>query len=153
MQRMVTLLSECAFFEGLSAEQMRALAEGVSVVRYEPGEPLIRAGERADAFYVLRHGKVGIEIDVPGRGAVEVQTIGEDEALGWSWLFPPYHWRFDARALEPVRALRFDAPVLRAKLEADHELGYAMLTRLAKMMAQRLQAARLQLLDVHGLLT
>jgi CRP-like cAMP-binding protein len=153
MQRMETQLSECAFFNGLHTEQLSILAGCASIVRFDPGELILRAGERAEAFYVLRHGKVGIEIDVPGRGIMDVQMLGEGEGLGWSWFFPPYHWQFDARALEPVRALMFDATALRAALESDHELGYAVLARLAQMMGERLQAARLQLLDVHGLLT
>ena len=153
MQRLETVLGEYAFFRGLTPEQLHLLAEGATTARYDRDEFIFRAGEVAEHFYVIRHGKVGIEIDAPGRGVVSIQTIGEGEALGWSWLFAPYHWHFDARALEAVRAVMLDAKYLRARFEADHDLGYEMMKRFAQVIAQRLQAARIQLLDVYGILT
>ena len=70
--------------------------------------------------------------------------------LGWSWLFPPYQWHFDARALELTRTTALDGQCLRIKCEEDHELGYRLGQRFAHVMMQRLQATRLQLLDVYG---
>ena len=72
------------------------------------------------------------------------------DILGWSWLFPPYRTMFDARALGVVRTLAFDAACLRGKCEQDHTLGYELLGRFAPVMLGRLQATRLQLMDVYG---
>jgi CRP-like cAMP-binding protein len=89
---------------------------------------------------------------IPGQGRITIETIASGDVLGWSWLFPPYRWHFDAQALELTRAIAFDGACLRAKCDDDHDLGYA-LQRFARIMMQRLQATRLQLLDVYGVRT
>jgi CRP-like cAMP-binding protein len=77
-------------------------------------------------------------------------TLGEGEILGWSWLLPPYQWKLHAHALEPTRAIALDGKCLRAKCEQNHDLGYEILKRFAQIMEQRLEATRLQLLDVYA---
>jgi CRP/FNR family transcriptional regulator, cyclic AMP receptor protein len=79
-----------------------------------------------------------------------IQTLGVGEVLGWSWLFPPYRWLFDARTIELTRAIALDGKCLRAKCDEDHHLGYEMVKRFAQVIIERLQASRLQLLDVYG---
>jgi CRP/FNR family transcriptional regulator, cyclic AMP receptor protein len=63
----------------------------------------------------------------------------------------PYQWHFGARALELTRAIAFDGACLRLKAEADHDLGYELLKRFSQTIIERLQATRLQLLDVYGI--
>ena len=91
-----------------------------------------------------------MELSAPGRGTVTFQTVGAGEILGVSWLIPPYRWTYDARAIELTRAIGIDAACLRGKCEADHDLGYEMMKRFMPVLIQRLQATRLQILDVYG---
>lgn len=119
-------------------------------VRFDAGQFILREGEEANNFYIIRHGKVSLEIFTQDRGPITIQTIGEGEVLGWSWLIPPYHWHYDARALELTRAIALDGKCLRAKCEQDHDLGYELLKRFAYIITQRLEATRLQLLDIYG---
>jgi hypothetical protein len=93
---------------------------------------------------------VALEVTAPGRAPLVVQTLGAGEILGWSWLVPPHHWLFDAVALEQTRAIALDGRCLRGKCEADHDLGYELLKRFALIMEERLEATRLQLLDLYG---
>lgn len=118
--------------------------------RFPAGTFLCREGEAANQFYLIRHGKAALQIRLPERGQLTIETIEPGEVVGWSWLFPPYRWHFDVQALDLTRALVFDGPCLRAKCEADHDLGYALMQRFAQLMMQRLQATRLQLLDLYG---
>jgi len=76
--------------------------------------------------------------------------LAEGEILGVSWVIPPYRWTYDARALDLLRAIAIDAACLRQKREADHDLGYEMMKRFLPILVQRLQATRLQILDVYG---
>jgi len=145
-----SLLGEHPFFKGLKAESLKLIAGCGSNVRINAGQYLCRAGEEADRFYAIRHGKVALEVDAPPRGAVILQTVGEGELVGWSWLFPPYHWQFDARAVDLVRATSFDGACLRKKCDAEPALGYELMKRLANVVSKRLEATRLQLLDVYG---
>jgi CRP-like cAMP-binding protein len=150
MQRIDSLLAEVPLFEGLAADELELLAGCASNVRFRPGELLFREGEAADTFYVLRHGTAALETFVAPYGGVTIQTVEAGEVVGWSWLFEPYRWHLDARALTTVRATAFDAACLRQKCEDDPTLGYDLMKRFAQVMIERLQWTRLRLLDVYG---
>lgn len=150
METLERILAEHPFFAGLDARHIQLIVGCATNVRFDAGQFIFREGEEANEFYVIRHGKVALEVFVPGRGPVTIQTLGEGEILGWSWLIPPYHWHFNARAIELTRAIALDGKCLRAKCEDDHDLGYELLKRFAHIVEQRLEATRLQLLDVYG---
>jgi CRP/FNR family transcriptional regulator, cyclic AMP receptor protein len=114
------------------------------------GAHLFREGAPAERCFLLRDGAVALEVATPGRGAVVIETLHAGEVVGWSWLFPPHRWQFDGRAVEPTRAIALDGACLRAKCDADHELGYELMRRFAAVAVERLQATRLQLLDVYA---
>jgi len=144
------ILAAHPFFQGLEPRYLELLIGCAANIRFEPDSFLFRTGEEANQFFLLRDGRVMLEITAPGRAPLVVQTLGAGEILGWSWLIPPYHWMFDAVAVERTRAIALDGKCLRAKCEADHNLGYELLKRFAHILGDRLQAARLQLLDLYG---
>jgi CRP-like cAMP-binding protein len=111
---------------------------------------IFREGDEANQFFLIREGRVAIEVFSEARGPVTIQTLNAGEILGWSWLVPPYFWRFDARAVDEVRALALDGKCLREKCETDPRLGYELLKRFALVITRRLEATRMQLLDVYG---
>jgi CRP/FNR family cyclic AMP-dependent transcriptional regulator len=151
MQDLESILAEHRFLKGLSPSHLQELVSCASNVRFDAGQYIFHQGEEANTFYAVRQGKVALEIFVPGRGGVVIQDVGEGDILGWSWLIPPHRWRFDARAAELTRALAFDGVCLRRKCEEDHDFGYELLRRFSEVITQRLEATRLQILDVyHG---
>jgi CRP/FNR family transcriptional regulator, cyclic AMP receptor protein len=150
MQTLEPMLAEHPFFKDLDLRYLELIVGCASNVRFDAGQFIFREGQEANQFYLLRHGKVTLEIFVPGRGSLTIQTLREGDVLGWSWLFPPYHWHFDAQAIELTRAIALDGKCLRTKCEEDHALGYELLKRFSHIMMQRLQATRLQLLDIYG---
>ncbi len=137
-------------FEHLDAAQLALIEECASDASFEPDEQLFRQGDVSRTFHVIRHGTVAIEMYVPARGALTIETVGPGEALGWSWLFPPYRRQFDARALTAVQVTAFHSECLRAKFEADPALGYALMQAFARVLIERMQWTRLRLLDVYG---
>jgi CRP/FNR family transcriptional regulator, cyclic AMP receptor protein len=150
MESLEGILAEHPFLQGMSREHVQLLTGCASNARFDPGKFVFRAGEEANQFYIIREGKVALEIFSPDRGSITIQTLGAGEILGWSWLLPPYVWRFDAHVLELVRAIALDGKCLRTKSEADKVLGYELLKRFAGVMEQRLVATGLQLMDVYG---
>jgi len=138
------------FFAGFEAELGQIVAGCARNHRFNPGEYLGHEGDPANEFFLIRHGKVALEILPPGQPAIVFATEGEGEIVGVSWLLPPYRWRFDARAVELTRAIGINAQCLRDKCEADHDLGYAMMKRFLPLLTQRLEETRLQILDVYG---
>ena len=152
IQSFEKVLAEHPFFKGLRPEHLDTLVGCAANVRFSTGEFLFREGQRIDHFWVIREGKVAIEVFVPNKREVTIETVEGGEVLGWSWLFPPYRSRFDARALTSVRALSLDGACLRTKCEKDHDFGYEMLKRLAQVMERRVDATRMQLLDLYGMM-
>jgi CRP-like cAMP-binding protein len=150
METLEPVLAEHPFLQGIAENHLQLLVGCASNARFEPGQFLCREGEEANQFFIIRHGRVAVEIFAAERGPITVQTLGAGEVLGWSWLIPPYEWHFDARAVELTRVLALDGKCLRTKCEEDHHLGYELLKRFTHIIEQRMQATRLQLLDVYG---
>jgi CRP-like cAMP-binding protein len=144
------LLAEAPVFNGLGPDAITLIAGCAQNVGFDEDALLFREGEPADTFYVIRRGRVALELHTPERGGIVIETIEQGEVVGWSWLFEPYRWHFDARADTPVRAIAFDGACLRGKCEDDKELGYELMKRFSQVMIDRLQHARVRLLDVYG---
>lgn len=136
------------FLAGLKPDHLRALKDNAMVMRYQPGEVIFREGDPANRFYLIQQGKVALESKQPENEPILIQYISPGDVLGWSWLFPPYYWHFDARAVEPTEAIFFYGARLREQCEEDHDLGYELLKRMSAVVIQRLQTARKQLLEL-----
>lgn len=150
LAEMQALLAEAPFFRDFPPALLGLVAPYARSESFRPGQYLIHDGDPAASFFLIRYGTVAIELAAPPTGRITLQTIGEGELLGWSWLTPPYRWSFDGVAVTLVRTVCLDADGLRAACDANHELGYHLLRRMVSVMAGRLTAARLQMLDLYG---
>jgi len=113
MKSIPDLLDEHPFFAGLD-QATRELIAGCAInVHFGPDEMILTANQAADLFYVVRSGKVAVEIDAPRSGPIVLETLGPGEILGVSWLLPPYRWTFDGRAMISTSAVALDAACLR----------------------------------------
>ena len=149
METLQGILANHPFARGLNDRHLELLVGCASNIRFEAGQVVFREGEEANQFYLIREGKVAVELFASERGPINILTLGEGEVLGWSWLVPPYRWSFDAHAIESTRAIALDGKCLREKSERNHDLGYELLKRITVTMEERLQATRLQLLNVY----
>jgi CRP/FNR family transcriptional regulator, cyclic AMP receptor protein len=150
MEDLSRIIKAHAFFAGIPDPFCDLVCGCAKNTRFAARQYLFHEGEPADWFYLIRHGRVAFALTAPGRGEVTFQTVGEGELAGVSWLIPPYRWTYDARAVEDTRAIAVNARCLREKCEADHDLGYEMMKRFMPVLIKRLQATRLQILDVYG---
>lgn len=150
MQTLEPIVANLPLFAGMNEEHLALIAGCAANVRFEAGDYVGRIGEPADHFWVIREGSVSLELNSPERGPRVIQTVRDGDVLGWSWLVAPHQWRFDARATTPVRALVFDGRCLRGKFVTDPVLGYELMRRFAQVIAERLEATGLQLLDIYG---
>ena len=144
------LLRDHPFLRGLEPEYLALLAGCAANVRFREGSFMFREGEPAEQCFLIREGKMALEIAAPGRGSIIVQTLGAGDVTGFSWLLEPHQWEFDGRAVEPVRALALDGTCLRGKCADDPRLGFELTQLFARLAIRRLQATRLRLLDVYG---
>jgi len=143
-------ISAHPFWIGLNVAQLPHLQKAAAIVRFPAGTSLFHEGEQARYSFLIRRGQIALETGVPGKGRVTIQTVGEGDPLGFSWLFPPYEWHFNARTLEEVELMQFDAEVLRQLAQKEPEFGRELALRVGQVILERLQATRLQLMDVYG---
>lgn len=135
------------FLNDFRPEHLDILSECAQETVFEPGEVIFREGEIADKFYLLQRGGVILELHQAQHEDAPIQTIGEGDVLGWSWLFPPFRWHFQARTLNRTEAIVLNGPHLVIACNANHEFGYELMKRLAHVVLKRLQATRKKLLE------
>lgn len=150
MKSIEELVCEHPFLEGIDKTFLGHMAGCAENAYFKKDAYLIHEGDNADRFFLLRDGVVALESYAPGRGPIIFCTLKECDFLGLSWLTPPYRWQFDARAVEPVRAVAFDAKCLREKCDADPTIGYALMKKFVPDLMKRLQAARVQMIDLYS---
>jgi CRP/FNR family cyclic AMP-dependent transcriptional regulator len=141
------LLKEQAFFSGLDPLVYETLAECAAAEQFGAGEYIFHEGNPANKFYLVHHGSVVLEIYIPGREPIVVDTLGDGDVLGWSWLVPPYQWAYDARATQATALISLNAACLRGKYDNDSMLAYELFKRFIPMMADRLAATRRRIIE------
>ena len=133
------------FLKGLRIDHLSTLSIYAMQTEFTPGQLVLKQGDIANRFYLIQEGKVALQAH-NAEGTLDIQTVGPGDVLGWSWLFWPYTWRFDARALEPVKAIFFYGTRLREHCEEDPLFGYELMKRVAQVAIERLQIVRQLLL-------
>ncbi len=150
MKEIADLLNEHPFCKGLETDIINLIASCAKNVVFKEDDYMIKEGDDANYFYLIRHGTVALEMFIPGRGPFTFLTIKSGEILGASWLFPPYRWNYDARAVELTRAIAFGCNCLRNKCEEDHHVGYELMKRFIPPLIERLNTARMQSINLYG---
>jgi CRP-like cAMP-binding protein len=148
MENLARILAEHPFLKGLEPKYIELLVGCASNVRFDPGSFIFREGEEANQFFLIRQGRIALEIHSEIHGPITIQTLRGGDILGWSWLIPPYYWHADAHALELTRMIAFDGKCLRTKCQEDKNLGYELMLIMLPLMGKRLEATQLKLKDV-----
>ncbi|NBM19642.1 Crp/Fnr family transcriptional regulator [Streptomyces sp. GC420] len=143
-------MNTTTMLQALDPEHRNRLQHMAREVSFPQGARLFDEDGRADRFWIVRTGTVTLDMRVPGRRAAVIETLGHNELVGWSWLFPPHAWHLGAEAMTPVRAYEFDGTAVRLMCENDPELGASVSRWVGRVLAHRLQAARTRLLDLYA---
>ena len=147
MQSIEDYLSAHSFFSGLDESFMKFLSSSVKELQIKEGQVLFQQSKPADKFYLVRDGQISVQVPALMGPTLELQILGKDQILGWSWLIPPYRWNFHARALGDSVLLEFDGSAILARCEEDPKFGYELFKRFAALMSARLDAARQKMMD------
>jgi len=145
-----SIIARHEFFKEFRRDHMEIMQACAEEVRFNRDQYLVRQGQGAERFFLIRKGQVRVELVGEDKKPIPVQTVGPNEIVGWSWMIPPYRWSFDVRAQEPTIAIVFDGSALRKTCEKDFELGFRLLQRVNFALLQRLEALRAQLLEIHS---
>lgn len=150
METLERFLRQHPFCRDMDEKHLQLMVGCASNMRIDAGQYIFREGGPADQFFLIRSGKVAVEFYAPQCGTITLLTLSDGDPLGWSWVCPPYTWSFDARAIELTRAILLDGKCIRGKFEQDFKLGYEIMRRSVNIIEKRLEAARLQLLNVYS---
>jgi CRP-like cAMP-binding protein len=151
MHELGDLLKAHNFFQDFPEEYVNLLSGCAQNVHFKKGAYVFRDGQDATHFFVVRTGKVALEIYTPQRGPLVLDTVDPGEILGVSWLLaPPYRYMFDARVVEEISAIQIDAVCMRKKCDEDPKFGYQLIRRFGRVLNERLLAARLRLVDLYS---
>ncbi len=149
MEPIEEALKQHPFTADLHPHHLSKLARCCRITRVYTDNYIFRENQPANKFYLVRTGTVMLETERKEGSTASIQTIGAGKLLGCSWVFEPYTWRFDARALGPTEMIEFDADEVRTLFSEDHELGFQLLKRIIKTTFERLESTRFQLLDFY----
>jgi len=139
------------WFERLSDEHYEKMVSIATIVKWPAGKDIFREGDEDLYLYLILKGRVAIDISYPTRGRVRILTLNEDEIFGWSAVLPVVKIKTaGAHTILDTEAVAFDADALREICEQDHELGFLVYRRLTNVIAGRLSATRMQLLDMYS---
>ncbi|MDD1635061.1 MAG: cyclic nucleotide-binding domain-containing protein [Methylococcaceae bacterium] len=146
-QSIAKYLSAHEFFSDFSDDALKFLCECSSTREIKKGQILFLLGEDADKFYVILNGCISIQMPAIMGPTLEIQSVGKNQILGWSWLIAPYKWHFQTKAEEDTELLQFDGTALLARCEQEPKFGYELLKKFAELMSVRLTAARQKMMD------
>jgi CRP/FNR family cyclic AMP-dependent transcriptional regulator len=150
METIESILAAHPFFKDLAPRHLKLLTECATEVSFPAGQYLFHENDEASWLYVLYQGRVAMEVFAGARGPLTIRTVEAGEVLGWLWFAKPYHWGFEARALEFTRALALDVGQVAQRCDGDHELGYTLLKAYSHLLAVHFRVTFLQLLDIYG---
>ncbi|MBI4557851.1 MAG: cyclic nucleotide-binding domain-containing protein [Candidatus Hydrogenedentes bacterium] len=149
MEDVSALLAAHPFLAGMAGEHISRLAQSATEASFDEHESLFRVGEPAQTCFLVIRGQVDLEVFDQRRGPIIIQTIEDGGVVGWSWVVPPYRWSFDARAVAPTQAIALQAAHVREACEKDSDLGYELFKKCATVIADRILAVRMQLVDIY----
>lgn len=139
-----------AFLRGMADGHLAVLSRLCWVTPVREGHRFFSEGDTARKFWLIGSGHVALDLHAPGGRQLVVETLGQGDLLGLSWLIPPYQWQFGATAVQGTMTFEFDAAAVRAACESDAGLGHELLRRAMSAALSRLQATRIRLLDLYG---
>ena len=148
-ENVVTLLQRHPFVEEFGPQHIEKLASMATRVRFERDQVIFRENDECGEFYLIMTGLVALEIAAPDH-VLRVQTLSSGDELGWSAILMGRRKHFQARALERSEALAFDGGELLIACKQDAVFGYVLMHRLLGVVSERLQATRLQVLDMYS---
>ncbi|HUJ06445.1 MAG TPA: cyclic nucleotide-binding domain-containing protein [Streptosporangiaceae bacterium] len=138
------------FLRGLRPAQVERLADAAVAVAVPAGHRFFEEGGRAAQFWLITSGHVALDLHVPGKAPIIIETLGRGDVVGLSWASPPREWQFGADAVQPTEAFEFDADEVIGICEGDHELGYQLARRLLAVASGRMHWSRIRMLDLYG---
>lgn len=139
-----------SFLTGLSPRVQERLLSMANSFTYKAGQDIFREGDPSLYLYIVKSGRVAIELHVPSKGRRTILTAGPGDLFSWSALVEPRIENASVRAVEDTEVFGMKGGALMDACREDCPMGFELYRTLAGVIAARLIATRLQLLDVFA---
>lgn len=147
----VSLLQSIPLFNDVPREHLDGMARISHLLMMKEGSEIFHEGDARDFLYIVLEGRVALEIHIPNRGRLRILTVEPLEVLGWSSIADAARRRTaTARAVAPGKLLAINADGLQKACAEDPKLGFVIMNHVANVIASRLIATRMQLLDMFA---
>lgn len=143
-------LQQTIFSEHLSSKSFDRLLTHAKELSLGSQQFLFREGMEDHHVYVLLSGQVDLSMNVPGRGAVRILSLGPGDLIAWSGVLGGGIMTSSALCTKPSRLVAFPCSEIRLLCSENADFGYEFMKLMASALAKRLLATRLQLLDLYS---
>lgn len=128
-------------------EKLLSLAE---TFHFKAGQDVFREGDASLYFYLVKSGLVAVELHIPSKGRRTIFTTGPGGVFNWSAVVEPRVATASVRAVQDTEALGLKGGALMDLCREDTGFGFELYRAVTEVIAARLIATRLQLLDVFS---
>lgn len=142
------LLRRFPYFAQISDASLKAIAMMAEEKTVPAGTRVFNEGDPANTFNIIARGQVNIQYILGNGEHRTVDTLVAGDILLWSALIEPYYAKSVGTTTEQTQLIAIDAPKLRALCDQDPQVGYRLTMQVAKLLAHRLEGARVQLATV-----
>ena len=136
------------YFADVREESLREVAMIAEEQDVAVGAVIFREGDKADDLYIIAEGEVDIQYTLGSGEQRTVDTAVAGELIMWSALVDPFRSTAIGTVRQATKLVAIKGDKLRDLCEKDHDLGYRMSIGLIKLLATRLEGARVQLATV-----
>ena len=144
------VLKRSDLFRELTDEQLKVINDMGNAEVFEAGTIICKQGRQEENVYVIEEGLVAIILEVGPLSQRQVQAVSNFETFGWSAMIPPHTGTATAKALEKTKVIAFKGQELCDLCFSSPEIGCKTTRAVARVVAERLRQAYVQLLCVTG---
>jgi len=135
------LLGEARFFAGLTKSQLERVAQLARLRSFPQDTRIYTVGDTVDDFYVLAEGMLRFTLGLGKRDTSAGDIIRRGEVFGWAPLVEGHARRIaTAYCLTACEVVAIDGAALNRLMEADSDLGFRLMKKLAVLLTSELVA-------------
>jgi CRP-like cAMP-binding protein len=135
LQRDVETLRNIPLFAGLPTARLKLIAYTAEVVRFEPGEVIVKQGDPADAVFIVAEGEAEVWLTDADDRPIHLATLGAHSLFGETAVLCRSRRTATVQAKDRVVTFKISAQVFLDLVRQSPDIGMQVMT----VLAQRLE--------------
>ncbi len=135
LERDVETLRNIPLFAGLPTARLKLIAYTAEMVRFEPGEVIVRQGDPADAVYIIAEGETEVLLTDDAGTEISLGTMGRHTLFGEIGVLCQGRRTTTVQAKDRVVTFKISSQLFLELVRSSPEIGMQVMT----VLAQRLE--------------